>query len=73
MDLTEMGFIGNQNRCLEEVSPSSIMEKISFAIMSLYSMATEKYFIEFQLKLKHEKPNGQLNKGSDTRVPDRWV
>lgn len=39
------------------------MEKISFAIMSLYSMATEKYFIEFQLKLKHSS--------AENRVPDR--
>ena len=47
MNLSEMGFLGNNEKCFEEMSSNSIMEKVGMLVLSMYSLATEKYFVEF--------------------------
>lgn len=69
MDLTEMGFIGNQKKCLEEVEPTTIIENIAWVVISMYCMATEKYFVEYDLKDKF-RGTLEFQKRLETRIPD---
>ena len=69
MELIEMGFIGNQRKCLEEVDPTSICEKIAWVVISMYCLGTEKHFVEFDLKDKFE-PTDMFRKKIESRIPD---
>lgn len=71
-----MDFNIEESDAIYEISPIAIEEKIAWMTISIYSMATEKSFIEFNLNTTstnfHTTNNNQV-KRRDFRIPDSEV
>lgn len=67
MPLEEMSFVGDEKNCFEQVQTSLIVEKISWVVICLYSAATEKCYLEYELEAE-QSPKSKTR--ALRRIPD---
>ena len=67
--MRDIGFIGNQKTCLEEVSPSKILENITLCVVSMFFVANKKQNVDMEISDKFV-PTAEFQKRMVCRIPD---